>query len=175
MVLFIINLMLLSPIFQLILSPVPMWIKKTFLIYWFSERERKGERDIHLLSHRLMHSLVVSCMCPDQRSNPQPWQIKKMLSNWATQPGQGNEADLNLRVKGARFEPEFCYGDHLLGKSLLLYWTLVFSPVRWEFNTCATHFTGLWWGPNNNRCTTHTVKIQTKPTHKPGILNCMSI
>ena len=26
-----------------------------------------------------MHSLVASCMCPDQRLNPQPWCIEMML------------------------------------------------------------------------------------------------
>ena len=39
------------------------------------ERERKGggrERNLDLSFYLFMHSLVPSCMCPDQRSNPQP-------------------------------------------------------------------------------------------------------
>ena len=43
------------------------------------ERERERERDIVFLFYLFMHSLVVSCMCPDQRLNPQPWCIGKML------------------------------------------------------------------------------------------------
>ena len=57
-----------------------------FKISYLLIRER--ERDINLLFHLCMHSLVDSCMCPDQRSNPQPrhyWD--DALTNWATQPG----------------------------------------------------------------------------------------
>ena len=35
-----------------------------------TERERERERD--LLFHLFLHSLVDSCMCPDQGLNPQP-------------------------------------------------------------------------------------------------------
>ena len=38
-------------------------------------REKEKERNINLLFHLLIHSLVDSCMCPDQESNPQPWHI----------------------------------------------------------------------------------------------------
>ena len=40
------------------------------------ERERKGERKINPLSLLSMHSLVDSCICPDQGSNPHPWRIR---------------------------------------------------------------------------------------------------
>ena len=45
------------------------------------EREEgKGrERNIDLLFHLFMHSLVDSRMCLDQGSNPQPWRIWMML------------------------------------------------------------------------------------------------
>ena len=48
-----------------------------FLFIYLLKRERVrggGERGGHdLLFHVLMHSLVASCMCPDQGPNPQPW------------------------------------------------------------------------------------------------------
>ena len=37
------------------------------------EREREREREMDLLFHLFMHSLVVSCVCPNWGSNPQPW------------------------------------------------------------------------------------------------------
>lgn len=44
-----------------------------YLIYWpFRERGRERERNISLLFHLFMHSLVNSCMCPDGEWNPQP-------------------------------------------------------------------------------------------------------
>ena len=42
------------------------------------------ERNIDLLSHLLMHSLVDTCMCPDWKLNPQPWWIKTTL--WPAVP-----------------------------------------------------------------------------------------
>ena len=33
---------------------------------------REGGRERERFFHLLMHSLVASCMCPDQGSNPQP-------------------------------------------------------------------------------------------------------
>ena len=33
-------------------------------------REKEKEKDIDLLFQLFMHSLVASCMCPDQGSNP---------------------------------------------------------------------------------------------------------
>ena len=46
------------------------------------QRERKGERErnIDLLFHLLMHSLVDFCVCPDGESNSQPWYIGAVLS-----------------------------------------------------------------------------------------------
>ena len=40
---------------------------------------RERERNISLLFHLFMHSLVDSYRCPDWRSNPQPWHIGRML------------------------------------------------------------------------------------------------
>lgn len=37
------------------------------------------ERNIDLLLHLVMHSLIASCMYPDWRSEPQPWHIKMTL------------------------------------------------------------------------------------------------
>ena len=37
------------------------------------------EREIDLLFHLPMRSLVVSCMCPDWGSNPQPWCVRTTL------------------------------------------------------------------------------------------------
>ena len=44
-----------------------------------SEGERERERNISLLFHLVMHSLVASCMCPDQRSNLQAWHVGTTL------------------------------------------------------------------------------------------------
>ena len=41
--------------------------------------ERRGERNIDLLFHPLMHTLVDSCMCPDWGLSPQPWHIGMIL------------------------------------------------------------------------------------------------
>ena len=58
--------------------------QKTSLFYWFWEREK----NINLLFYLFMHSLISSCMYPDQRSNPQLWHIGKMF--WPSDlPGQG--------------------------------------------------------------------------------------
>ena len=49
------------------------------------KREREGgrerERNINLLFHLFMHSLVYFCMCPDWGSNLQLWHTGTMLSN----------------------------------------------------------------------------------------------
>ena len=37
--------------------------------------ESQRERDINLLFHLFMHSLVDSCTCPDRGRNTQPWHI----------------------------------------------------------------------------------------------------
>ena len=54
------------------LHPVFICLARTFLFFI----ERKEEREINLLFHLCMHSLVASCLCLDQRSNLQPWFIK---------------------------------------------------------------------------------------------------
>ena len=41
--------------------------------------ERGRERNIYFLFHLAMHSLVDSCMCPDQRLNMQSWCTTKKL------------------------------------------------------------------------------------------------
>ena len=64
-------------------------LKKIFLLIDF---EREGEREIEnidLLFHLFMHSLVDSCVCPDQGWNPQPWCIGTTFqpTGMASQPG----------------------------------------------------------------------------------------
>ena len=58
---------------SILLFPFALSFLKTKLIF----REKKGEagreRDIDLLFHVFMHSLVTSCVCPDQELHPQPW------------------------------------------------------------------------------------------------------
>lgn len=59
-----------------------------------SDRQRKGKegrkRDIHLLFHLPMHSLVYSCVFFDWESTPQPWSIETRL--WPTElPSQSQE------------------------------------------------------------------------------------
>ena len=53
------------------------------LLIFFRKREKneKGEkeRNINLLFHLLMHSLVAFCMCPDWGSNLQSWCIRTTL------------------------------------------------------------------------------------------------
>ena len=43
------------------------------------QRERERERERYLLFHLFMYSLVESCMCPDQGSNPQHQCMGTML------------------------------------------------------------------------------------------------
>ena len=45
---------------------------------WGRQTETKRERN-RFLFHLFMHSLVASCMCPDQWSNPQTWCIRMTL------------------------------------------------------------------------------------------------
>ena len=56
-------------------------------VYIYGERER--ETLICCSMYLFMHSLAVSCMCPDQGSNPQPWCIGMMLHPTEL-PGQGS-------------------------------------------------------------------------------------
>lgn len=55
----------------------------------------------------------------------------------------GNKADLDFRVKGARFQPEFYSGDHLLGKSRGLAELQSSHLSNVDINTCPTLLTGL--------------------------------
>ena len=53
-------------------------------MYWFYREEGKEtggdrKRNIDLLFHLLMHSLVASCMCLDWGSNLQPWHVRRTL------------------------------------------------------------------------------------------------
>ena len=43
------------------------------------EGEEERERNIDVLFYLFMHSLTVSCMCPDRGSNLQPWCIEMAL------------------------------------------------------------------------------------------------
>ena len=52
---------------------------RVVFVLFFSEGEGERERNIDLLSHLFMHSLVASCMYPDQRLNLQPWPIRTTL------------------------------------------------------------------------------------------------
>ena len=61
-------------------------LKKNFyLLIWGGGRKRERiirrgrERNIDLLFHLFIHSLVDSCMCPDQELNLQPWYIQMTL------------------------------------------------------------------------------------------------
>ena len=63
-------------------------IKNFFLCIDMREREGEGrekggesERNINLLFHLFLHSLVASFMCPDQGWNPQCWCIRGRASN----------------------------------------------------------------------------------------------
>ena len=58
-----------------------LYISKILLIL-----EREGERE---RERDFVHSLVDSCMCPDLRSNPKPWPIRRMFQS-PELPGQGN-------------------------------------------------------------------------------------
>ena len=50
-----------------------------FYLLLILEREEGKERNINLLFHLFMHSLVASCMCPDWGLNLQPWRIRLTL------------------------------------------------------------------------------------------------
>ena len=54
------------------------------------EEERQWERNIDLLFHFFMYSLIGSCTCPDRRLNPHTTLVYwgDALTNWATWPGQ---------------------------------------------------------------------------------------
>ena len=43
------------------------------------EGEREREREINLLFHLFMHSLVDSWICHDWGWNPKPWHIRTMV------------------------------------------------------------------------------------------------
>ena len=67
-----------------------VFFKKNFLFIDF------WERNIDLLFHLLVHSLVDSCICPDPGLNPQPLHMgDNALTNWATQPEPQTAVFLN--------------------------------------------------------------------------------
>ena len=64
--------------FRLYMEGTIKYVNRRFLFFeLILERER--ERNTDLLFHLFMHSLVDSCMCPDQRQNPKPWCIGATL------------------------------------------------------------------------------------------------
>ena len=65
----------------------------------FSDK-RERERDVNLLFHLFMHSLVASCMCPDQGSNPQPWSMWMTLYP-SELPSQGADTRI-LKEQGTK-------------------------------------------------------------------------
>ena len=60
----------------LYLCPLYIYFLKMFL---FNLLLIEKERDMDLMLHPFMHSLVASWMCPDQGSNPQPWRTRTTL------------------------------------------------------------------------------------------------
>ena len=50
-----------------------------YLLLFFKVDLRERERNIDLLFHLFMHSLVESCTCPDRELNLQPWHIGTTL------------------------------------------------------------------------------------------------
>ena len=63
----------------------------SFKLIW----ERERERNIDLLFHPFMHSLVYSPMCPDRGSNPQCWHTGTMLLP-TDLSGQGSSFSMEL-------------------------------------------------------------------------------
>ena len=77
-------------IFVAFLSNLRVTASKKKIIYWF-----KRERNIDLLFHLFMHSLVVSYMCSDWVSDLQLWHIRTIP--YPTElPGQGQSLTFNL-------------------------------------------------------------------------------
>ena len=79
---------------------------------------RERERNINLLFHSFMYSLVGSCMCPDLRSNLKSWHIKTMLSPTELS-SQGDRTFIKFTVQQMR-----C---HVLNNMLKMYLPLEFQ------------------------------------------------
>ena len=62
-------------------------------------REGGRERNNDLLFHLFMHSLVASCICPDQGSNLQPWCIGTTLQPNEL-PSQGETLFFKMKSSG---------------------------------------------------------------------------
>ena len=50
-----------------------------FRKHWFYTQRGRGRRRNILWFHLFMHSVIASCMCPDQGSNLQPWHIRTIF------------------------------------------------------------------------------------------------
>ena len=92
-------------------------MRKYFLFIFidFREQEERKKRNIKLLSHLFMHSLVDSCIYPDRGLNLQPWHIGMMFKPTTTWPGPKMRKYLKTRA----------YTDHFL--------------INW-FDTCIVFF-----------------------------------
>ena len=78
------------------------------------------ERNIDLLFHLLMHSLVSSLMCPEQRSNPQPWHMQT----------NSNQLSYLARAVDVIFNEIFFYH-----KRVLNFWQMLFLHLlRWSYD-----------------------------------------
>ena len=72
---------LMSPTVQSIVKFPLLSLQKSHIVLKKLIRGVGGrERNMDLLLHLFMHSLVDSCRCPDQGLNPQPWHIRTTLS-----------------------------------------------------------------------------------------------
>ena len=67
------------------------------LILERGEGERERDRNINLLFHLFMNSLVAPCMCPDWGWNPQPWHMGLMFQP-TEQHSQGYISHLNEKI-----------------------------------------------------------------------------
>ena len=56
-----------------------IFFKFLFIDFREKAREEVGERETDLLFYLFIHSLLDSCMCPDQGLKPQPWHSGMML------------------------------------------------------------------------------------------------
>ena len=91
-------------------------------------RERERERDIDLLSCLFMHSLVDSCMCPNQGSNHNP-----VISGWCSNRVAPSLSGTRERFHGRQFSHgpghEDSFRDGLLCTLFLL---LLYCNIEWN-------------------------------------------
>ena len=93
-------------------------------IYWFL-RERK--RDIDLLLHLFMYSLVDSCMCPDQRPYLKPWHIE--ITFYPTElPSQGGMYTFNYSIL-TTYKHSHKVSMHNIGLLWLNFLLWIFFPL----------------------------------------------